>query len=592
MPRCWSRPLLGLLLALAAVPGAAFSASADRITAGVIEHWPPQYRMEGGEPSGFAVAVMDRVADRAGLAVDYQVFETFPQALAALREERVDVIPNLGITPQRQEFVRFTVPVETFQVVWFVRAASTVDALPDLRGRKVAVVAANIAEPLLGETRDIQVEVYPSLEEAVFALLNGQADALVYPRPVVNKLLRESGLADRVRVVGDPLVEVRRGIGVARGRAGLHQRLEEAARGFVGSEAYREIYTRWYGPEPTYWTPTRVAWVMGGVLAVVVLGLLAWRYWTVTRLNRRLRRAEAESRLAARAMDEAAEGVVITTDNGRVERGNRAFTRLTGFASEEVQGRKLADLQEGAPEPPADRVGGAGYWQGETQVRRRSGELIPVWQTISAVRDESGAVSHYVVILNDITELKAAHEELDRLAHRDALTGLPNRLLFTERLEQALRRARREGGRLAVLFLDLDGFKDVNDALGHHVGDELLQAVAGCLRQGLRESDTLARMGGDEFILLAERLQAPEDAAVVARKALGQLDRPFTIQGHTLSVGASVGIALYPDHGDDVATLIKYADAAMYRAKETGRNRYCFFTAEMATTASERLRRG
>ena len=588
-------PALLLAAALAWLP-ASLPAASEPVTAAALRHWPPQYRMEDGRPSGFAIDVMDAVAQRAGVAVDYRVFDTFPEAVAALREGRVDVIPNMGITPQREAFARFTVPVETFRVVWFVRSASTVDDLDDLRGRPVGVVEANVAKSLLAPADGIEVRTFPSLEEAVFALLDGQLAALVYPRPVVEKLLRDSGLAARVRVVGEPLVEIRRGIAVRADRPALHRRLDAAANAFVGSADYRRLYSRWYGAPAPWWTPQRVAWAMGGLLTLAILGMAAWRYRTVVRFNRRLQRemagrreAEAASRLAARAMDEAAEGVAITDADGRVRQVNQAFTRLTGFEAEEARGRRLADLQEGFPGFPGEAAGSAGHWQGEVRARRRDGEPFPVWQTVSAVRDEAGAVSHFVIIFNDISDLKASQEELERLAHRDALTGLPNRLLFNERLEQALRRGRRQGSGLAVLFLDLDGFKHVNDAFGHFVGDELLQAVAERLRAGLRETDTLARMGGDEFILLVERLEASEDAAVVAQKALDRLAPPFELHGHNLSLEASIGISLYPDHGGDVPTLIKNADAAMYRAKGSGRNRYRFFTPELAVKAAERL---
>jgi diguanylate cyclase (GGDEF)-like protein/PAS domain S-box-containing protein len=585
--------LIALAVALRPVPA---EPAPERITAAALRHWPPQYQMAGGAPAGFAIDVMDAVAERAGLDISYRMYDTWPEVHRALRRGQVDVVPNMGITPTRQAFARFTVPVETFPVVWFVRRGSTVRELPDLRRRSVAVVAANVAERLLGDSREIEVRTFASLEEAVFSLLNGEVDALVYPEPVVTKLLRESGLRDRVRVVGEPLVEIRRGIAVHRELADVHQRLNKAARGFVGSEAYRRLYTQWYGQPEPWWTPAGVAWAMGSALALVVLVLLGWRYRTMARYSRRLqeemagrRRAEAAERLAARAMDEAAEGVVITDAEGRVRQVNQAFSRITGFEPAAVEGRRLSGMQEEFPDLPGETVAAAGHWQGEVRIRRRDGESFPAWQTVSTVRDEAGAITHFVFIFNDISELKASQEELDRLAHRDALTGLPNRLLFTERLEQALRRARRESSSLAVLFLDLDGFKHVNDAFGHYVGDELLQAVAERLREGSRETDTLARMGGDEFILLVERLQRPEDAAVVAQKAIDRLAAPFDLHGHGVSVEGSIGISLYPEHGTDVPTLIKHADAAMYGAKSSGRNQYRFFRPELTVTAAERV---
>jgi diguanylate cyclase (GGDEF)-like protein len=206
------------------------------------------------------------------------------------------------------------------------------------------------------------------------------------------------------------------------------------------------------------------------------------------------------------------------------------------------------------------------------------------------VRDARAGTSHYVGVFSDITLIKESQEKLDHMAHHDPLTALPNRLLFHDRLQHALLRAARDQDQLAVLFIDLDRFKNVNDTLGHHVGDELLQKVAGQLAARLREGDTLARLGGDEFIVLLERIDGEYGATQVAEKLMTMFDQPFTVAGHELFVTCSVGISLYPDDALDLNMLIRNADVAMYQAKARGRNGYRFYAPSMTGEGVERLR--
>jgi len=229
------------------------------------------------------------------------------------------------------------------------------------------------------------------------------------------------------------------------------------------------------------------------------------------------------------------------------------------------------------------------YWQGELWDRRKSGEIYPKWAAISAIRDASGTVSHYVGSFNDISERKAAEERIHFLAHHDALTGLANRHSFESRLEQALLTAQREQARLAVLFIDLDRFKTINDTLGHPVGDRLLQEVARRLQGCVRASDIVARLGGDEFVVVLSHIIEPTDAAAVADKILKSLAEFCVVDEHILHSAASIGIGICPADGTDGMSLMKNADTALYFAKERGRNNFQFFTAAMNAAASERL---
>ena len=305
--------------------------------------------------------------------------------------------------------------------------------------------------------------------------------------------------------------------------------------------------------------------------------------------------AEEKLRLSATVLEHIADGVMVVDADGIIVTINPAFTQITGYSEAEALGRH-ASLTRSARHDAAfyqalwDELAASGFWRGEIWNQRKNGEVYLEWLTISAVRDTRAGSTHYVGVFSDITLIKESQEKLDHMAHHDPLTALPNRLLFHDRLQHALLRAARDREQLAILFIDLDRFKNVNDTLGHHVGDELLQKVAGQLTARLREGDTLARLGGDEFIVLLERIDGEYGATQVAEKLVTMFEQPFTVAGHELFVTCSVGISLYPDDALDLNMLIRNADVAMYQAKARGRNGYRFYAPSMTGEGVERLR--
>lgn len=304
---------------------------------------------------------------------------------------------------------------------------------------------------------------------------------------------------------------------------------------------------------------------------------------------------QAELNLAASVFHTTVEGVMITDTRSVIQSVNPAFTQITGYTAEEAVGKKPNMLRSAHHGPEFyrmlwEKLLRDGVWQGEIWNRRKSGEAYLEWLTISQVVDSEGQPVRYVAVFNDITESRRKDEHIRHLAFHDALTGLPNRTLLLDRLQHSIEFSSREPIHLGLMFIDLDKFKSVNDALGHNIGDKLLQEVARRLGRCVRESDTIARMGGDEFVVLMEHGEGMDGYAMVASKIIAMLSEPMDIAGHVVQVSASVGIACFPEDGSNALDLMKHADIAMYSAKSSGRNTYHFFQSSMTEKAIKRLR--
>lgn len=311
--------------------------------------------------------------------------------------------------------------------------------------------------------------------------------------------------------------------------------------------------------------------------------------------RRAQRAAEEKLRQAATVFESTQEGVSITDLDNRIVAVNKAFTEITGYTEAEALGQH-ADIHRSGRhtsefyQSMTASLTEIGQWRGEVWNRRKNGEVYPAWLAISVVRDDSGTPTHYVSVFSDISRIKRSEEQLTHLAHYDPLTNLPNRLLLLSRLDHAVSRAERHGKKAGVLFVDLDRFKNINDSLGHVVGDQLLVGVAERLKQRIRHEDTLGRLGGDEFLVLLEPIGSPDEAAMVARDLLAALQRPFDLaEGNEAFAAASIGISVYPDDGTTTTVLIRNAETAMYKAKEVGRSQFCYYTADMNAEAVAQL---
>lgn len=308
-----------------------------------------------------------------------------------------------------------------------------------------------------------------------------------------------------------------------------------------------------------------------------------------------LRTSEARHRLAATVVDNTIEGVVVTDANSRILSANAAVTRLLGYTEEELLGQTPRVFKSGRHDKAFYDAMWAtlrktGHWQGEIWNRRKNGEVFPEHMSLSAVRDPAGQITHYVCMFTDVSEERAHQQQLEFLAHNDALTGLSNRAWFGQQLEQAVQEARVSGEHLAVLLLNLDRFKDVNDSYGHATGDEVLKHIARKVQSALRPGDVLGRLAGDELAVVARNLRQAEGASVVARQLIAAVAEPWrSPDGFEVVAGVSVGICMFPEHAGATELLLQGAHAAVYGAKARGRGAWCFFDETMTQAARERL---
>jgi diguanylate cyclase (GGDEF)-like protein/PAS domain S-box-containing protein len=302
----------------------------------------------------------------------------------------------------------------------------------------------------------------------------------------------------------------------------------------------------------------------------------------------------AEIHLAGSVFYNTGEGVIITDHNAIILSVNPAFNLITGYSADEAIGHKVSLLashhhDENFYREMWDCLIRQGHWEGEIWNRRKCSDIFLQRTLIDAVKDKSGQTTHYVAVFNDITDAKSKDVRIRHMAYHDALTGLPNRLMLEDRLQQGIAAAYRGRTRLGLLFIDLDRFKNVNDHLGHSIGDFLLREVGDLITACKRSADTLARLGGDEFVVIMIGVETPEECAILGRKIIRTLSQPIIVLGHSIHISASVGIAVYPDDGGDCVELMKCADTAMYAAKDAGRGVFRYFQATMSERATQRM---
>lgn len=306
------------------------------------------------------------------------------------------------------------------------------------------------------------------------------------------------------------------------------------------------------------------------------------------------KRTDRRLALSERILNHTNEGIVVTSPEGYITDINQAYSNITGYSREELIGNKPNLLQSGRHDDQFyqqmwQQINDTGHWEGEIWDRRKNGEIYPKWLSIITIFNDDNSINCYIGMFTDITEKKKTEQELEHLHYFDPLTKLPNRILLADRLKQALSLAKRENEELAVLIMDLGRFKFINDSLGHHAGDELLEIVAKELNEIVRDSDTVARLGDDEFAILLPELRLPEDASIVAQNIINKLAVTYELAGQHIEIHINIGIASFPDDSDDAESLINSAELALYKAKELGANNYLFFSQDLQDAIANQL---
>lgn len=334
------------------------------------------------------------------------------------------------------------------------------------------------------------------------------------------------------------------------------------------------------------------AWMGCSTLLIFVS---RWRLLSFIGVGARLRRDDRERlRMAAAVFDSTLEGVLVSDRDGLIVHVNRAFMQITGYQQDEVLGQRPNKFKSGRHDTGFYQqmfavLAEKGEWSGEIWNRRKNGEVYPQWQTICAIRDDHGQLTHYVAVFSDISAIKHTERELAYLVHHDPLTDLPNRLLFNDRVAQTLAAAQANKRGCALLLLDLDHFQSINDSLGHTTGDQLLKAVGERLGAQLGSGVTLARLGGDEFAVLAESCAQVGQAAALAQSIIDGLKEPFELDNHRLFTSVSIGISLFPSDALSAEQLLRNADSALFKAKGNGRSCYALYTEELTAHAQQRV---
>jgi len=562
----------------------------DRIVAVIPPDSPPTYFIDKktGKPAGFAVDAMNAIAKRAGLRVDYIFEDGWTDIMNLLMSGKADVVPGLGVSEERKEYCAYTEPLETFPVSFFVRAKH-----PDLTSTPgihlVGVIQGSVAFEHLKDRPDLRLSEYESFVQGLFDLLAGKIDAFACPAPTLQALARESGVDDQIKMIDEPIVEIKRAIGVRKDNTALLRRLDKAMAGFVGSPEYQRIYVKWYGKPTPFWTLRKVA-ILGIAAGSFVIIMAIWRHLSLLRLNRELNitiqernKAELELRESEnkyRKIFENVQDVFYQSDmNGIVTDISPSILRYSGFTREELIGKPITDYYYN----PHDGVK-------LFETMRKDGEVIDYEVRLKTKEDQfviASANAHYIYndggapsgmegSFHDITERKKAAEELKRLnellacqATTDQLTGISNRSKFNEALNIEIQRSKRFKFPLSLIIFDIDHFKNINDMYGHNAGDRVLQELAGLVSKVVRKHDLFARWGGEEFVIMVTNteLLGAEIFAEKLRMLIGKSD--FLGGVHLTS---SFGVAEFSPYDTNEA-LINRADKALYRAKTGGRNR-------------------
>ncbi|MBA3505946.1 MAG: EAL domain-containing protein [Betaproteobacteria bacterium] len=570
------------------------SPSGKTLIVGSEEDYPPFVVGRSIETAGgFTVELWQAAAKESGLNYALRV-APFHQILEEFKAGKIDVLINLAQSQERRQFAEFTVPHVTVNGAIFVRKDdSGIQSEADFSGKSIVVIKADLAhEYAVTRGWQKQLVLVKTAADGFKLLASGKHDAVLIGKLAGMQTMQELQLANVTLLDAPAGFSQKFSFAVRAGESELLARINEGLASTKPSGIYDALYEKWFGLYEAKAVPFRNLLWYAIPLGLVLVGLAGFFFYK--RRNER-KAVAAALRLASKVFEATTDAIALSDADDRVVIINAAFEKLTGFTAGEMVDLPWVE----SPFRPVDPIESAkrgeqllrdGYVTGEVTRFRKDGKELSLWITATRVYDKEGKLANYVRVFSDISALKESQRQLEQLATHDALTDLPNRNLFNDRLNQAISHAQRTDSGLGVFFLDLDHFKYVNDGFGHDVGDALLTTVARELQDHVRKGDTVARVGGDEFAILLTNLKnTAVDAATIARKVQERFSRPLVVGERELTITPSIGISLYPGDGENAARLLTRADAAMYLAKEKGRNGFAFYTSEMSNKAIERV---
>jgi len=546
---------------------------------------PYEWIDANGNYVGLSADYIALVEQRLGVKLDIVKDKSWAEMLEMAQRGELDMIANANKTPERERYLFFTEAyLNTPAIIINDSNNGFIGTLDHLNGKQVTLERGYFMQELLMRDHpEIQLVPAENIHDALNLVSSGKADAYIGDAASTHYAIKREGMLN-LGFSGDTAYKSYHRMAATRLNPELASLLAKALADIPQAEK-DAIQNRWMSLkyEPGVKTETVLLY------AAAALSLLAF----IVTWNMRLRRdiskrkqVQEEQRMAASVFASTQEGILITDAQRNIIDMNPAFGSITGYSRDEVLGKKPSLLKSGLHDASFYEnmwraINRQGYWRGEVWNRKKGGEIFAEWLTISAVTDQQGKITHYIGTSSDITQLKEQERKLELMAHYDPLTGVPNRILLADRMHLAFAQTKRDNCLMAVGYLDLDGFKPVNDRLGHEAGDQLLIEVALRIKNALREGDTIARLGGDEFVFLLLGLEKVEDCETTLHRLLEVISEPVSLKNQAVSVSASIGISIFPEDNTDPDTLLRHADQAMYQAKQEGKNCFHIYNLEL-----------
>jgi diguanylate cyclase (GGDEF)-like protein/PAS domain S-box-containing protein len=556
------------------------------ISVGIDRDFAPYEWVDGqGNYVGLTADFIALVEQRLGVKFKIIKDKSWAEILEMAQRNELDMISNVNKTPEREHYLIFTdAYLSTPAIIIGDSNNGFIGSLDQLGGKLVTVEKSYFMQELLMHDHpEIRLIPATDIHDALAMVSSGKADAYIGDAASANYAIKREGML-HLSFSGDTHYKSWHRMAATKANPQLASILNKALDDIPEAEK-EAIQNRWTSLryEPGVKTETVLFY------AAAALSLLAFiAIWNVhlRREIRKRKQVEEAQRMATSVFSNTQEGILITDAQGYIIDANPAFASITGYGRDEVLGKKPSLLKSGLHdarfyETMWQTINKQGFWRGEVWNRKKGGEIFAEWLTISAVTNQQAKVTHYIGTSSDITQLKEQERKLELIAHYDPLTGVPNRILLADRMHLAIAQTKRENCLMAVGYLDLDGFKPVNDKLGHAAGDQLLIEIALRIKNTLREGDTIARLGGDEFVFLLVGLEKVEDCELTLHRLLEVICEPVVLKNQTVCVSASIGISIFPEDNTDPDTLLRHADQAMYQAKQEGKNCFHIYNLEL-----------